>query len=163
MGAIPTIINMLSLTLITILTIISSILLIVTSPIIIGLIILSTAIIVTIIFTIYISSLIAILIFLIYIRGILVLFSYFVAITPNQNKSINLTILISTTILIPALLYTWTLSTPHTINTTNIISAYLYYKHSTFILIRLATILLLTIVLVVKLASKFKGPLRPFI
>jgi hypothetical protein len=109
------------------------------------------------------SSWIAFLIFLIYIRGTLVIFSYFVAITPNIaiSNPIHLPLIIVRPIIILYLcisinIYTKQNQTLYIINT--------FYNSSTIsILIILASILLITIVIVVKISTISKGPLRPFI
>jgi len=133
------------------------------NPLSIGLTILIIAIILTIIFALTLSSWLALLIFLIYIRGILVLFSYFVAITPNQTlPSIYILIILSSAILpIYALLYSNILSYP-IIQLYNTTLNTIYLQHNTTNLSILATILLITMIIVVKITLKFKGPLRPF-
>lgn len=133
------------------------------NPLTIGLLILLLALILSIIFSISISSWIAFLIFLIYIGGILVIFSYFVAITPNQNLSIIVVIrtLILSIITLAFISFTLKINVPMNISyitQTNII----YEKINIPVLIILALILLFTIVVVVKVSIHNKGPLRPF-
>lgn len=133
------------------------------NPLSIGLTILIIAIILTIIFALTLSSWLAFLIFLIYIRGILVLFSYFVAITPNQTlPSIYILIILSSAILpIYTLLYSNILSHPIILSYNTTLNT-IYLQHNTTNLSILATILLITMIIVVKITLKFKGPLRPF-
>jgi len=133
------------------------------NPLSIGLTILTISIVLTITFALILSSWLAFLIFLIYIRGILVLFSYFVAITPNQTlPSIYILIILRSSILpIYTLLYSNMLHFP-IILTSNTTLNVIYLQHNTTSLTILATILLITIIIVVKITLKFKGPLRPF-
>jgi len=148
--------------LLSILIIITSSLLLALNPITIGLTILIIALTLTITFAISIASWIAFLIFLIYVRGILVLFSYFVAITPNQTLPEITTLLICLSILIPTYILFPSQFIYITKNTNSSIIS-IYTANSLFTLIILAIILLFTILLVVKIATTFKGPLRPFI
>lgn len=134
------------------------------NPLTIGLLILLMALLLSITFAISMSSWIAILIFLIYIGGILVIFSYFVAITPNQNLSFItlLAILLSSIFSIIFIAFILNITTPININyvsQTNII----YEKFNIPVLITLALVLLFTIVVVVKVSIHNKGPLRPFL
>jgi len=134
------------------------------NPISIGLLILFLALMLAILFSLTISSWVSFLIFLIYIGGILVIFSYFVAIIPNQTLPIiiiSITILISTSFFIITSLF---LGISPTISIsffkqTNII----YTEYNIPTLIILALILLFTIILVVKISIHNKGPLRPFL
>lgn len=133
------------------------------NPLTIGLLILILALILSIIFSMSMSSWIALLIFLIYIGGILVIFSYFVAITPNQNLStiVILTTLLLSFIALSFISFIFNMQTPVNIRyltQTNII----YEKFNIPVLIILALILLFTIVVVVKVSIHNKGPLRPF-
>lgn len=143
------------------LTVISTILLSIT-PLSIGVIILITAILLTLSFSSLISSWIAFLTFLIYVRGILVIFAYFVSLTPN-HKTNNLILIPASTILL-ILATAWQLIG---------ISPIILHKHLKFtnifyaqerieILILIASILLFTMVVVVKIVTNTKGPLRPF-
>lgn len=130
------------------------------NPLTSGLIILSLAVSLASIYALFISSWFAFIIFLIYIGGILVIFSYFVALTPNQEKvSLNplLPILLFTLILL-LLLKSFTPTHPflgHTLIT-------LFWSSNNIIFILLGLLLLLTIIIVVKITNLSKGPLRPF-
>ncbi len=133
------------------------------NPLTIGLLILFLALILSVTFSLSISSWVALLIFLIYIGGILVIFSYFVAITPNQNLSaiVLINTLFSSIFVLAFISYILNMLTPLNINyitQTNII----YEKYNIPVLIILALILLFTIVVVVKVSIHNKGPLRPF-
>lgn len=133
------------------------------NPLSIGIIVLLIALTTTFIISLIMSSWICFLVFLIYIRGMLVLFSYFVAITPNipmPSLTINMTLLT----LIPIILATLLLY-PSTLplgTQPELYIPFLYSMNSTPILVLLALVLLLTIIIVVKLISIKKGPLRPF-
>jgi len=134
------------------------------NPVSLGIIILAIALLLAITFAYSISSWVAFLIFLIYIGGILVIFSYFVAIVPNQNLSI-IHILISIIIsIISLLIITQSLNIKPSIHSTYINNLNIIYSSSNiYTLIILASILLFTIIVVVKLTILSKGPLRPFI
>jgi len=133
------------------------------NPISLGIIILLIALLLSIIFAYSISSWLAFLIFLIYIGGILVIFSYFVAIVPNQTlaiKDIITTIIISILSLL-VINQAINIHTPIFSTSTTQLNI-LYIKSNALTLIILACVLLFTIIVVVKLTSLSKGPLRPF-
>jgi NADH:ubiquinone oxidoreductase subunit 6 (subunit J) len=139
--------------------------LICTNPFPMALIILLIALSTSIIYAILHSSWLALLLFLIYVGGILVIFSYFLAVAPNQqlpNKSIILipllsfiTFIISFLILIDS----WVNPIPVYINLTSI----LFTPYNLPILIILVVVLLFTIIVVIKACKLEKGPLRSFI
>nr|AOR07214.1 NADH dehydrogenase subunit 6 [Mesenchytraeus antaeus] len=133
------------------------------NPLTMGLLILMLALLLSITFAMSMSSWIALLIFLIYIGGMLVMFSYFVAITPNQNLSVMvlLSMLISSIITLMFIAYTLDMLTPINTMYTSQINI-MYEKYNIPILIMLALILLFTMVVVVKVSIHNKGPLRPF-
>jgi len=135
----------------------------ITNPLSIGVAILCIALSVSLLFSYSISSWLAFLIFLIYVRGILVIFIYFVAVTPNQTINIIkiLTILIITFSILFSLVIITNIN-PIYYNTYHIQTNIFYLIPNTPILIILATILLITIVIVVKLTINAKGPIRPF-
>jgi len=133
------------------------------NPLTIGLLILFLALLLSITFSISMSSWVALLIFLIYIGGMLVIFSYFVAITPNQNLSTLLIIIVLSISIIALSFISFILNilppiSMEYVKQTNII----YQPYNIFSLIILALILLFTIVVVVKVSIHNKGPLRPF-
>lgn len=133
------------------------------SPLSIGITILFIALMVATLFSYAISSWIAFLIFLIYIGGILVIFSYFVSLTPNQTINIIFIIMIISITLITLRTVTWLLSIKSQPVTTYTIQSNIFYlQPNSALLILLATILLITIIIVVKLTITNKGPLRPF-
>jgi len=134
------------------------------NPLTIGVIILLLALILAITFSISISSWVALLIFLIYIGGILVIFSYFVAITPNQNLPIVTIIRIIIISILALRFITYVLEIAPPINYTYTSQTNIIYEKLNIIsLIMLALILLFTIVVVVKISTNSKGPLRPFL
>ncbi len=135
------------------------------NPLSITLIIIFIALITASTFCITLSSWYAFLIFLIYVGGILVIFAYFTATSPNQQqitskpiiKTISLMILItrSTLIFINKTIPLTPAKSHQLIR--------LYTAHNMYTLILITLILLITMVIVVKLSSRSKGPLRTFI
>lgn len=133
------------------------------NPLSLGIIILALALTLAVSFSLFISSWLAFLIFLIYIRGMLVIFAYFVALVPNQQINIITigSISIISTIIIVIFINWFNIKAP-------VLPLYIsqiriiYQKFNIPLLIILAWILLFTIVVVVKLVTGNKGPLRPF-
>lgn len=135
------------------------------SPFSMAITILLVALSVSGLYAILYSSWLAFLLFLIYVGGILVIFSYFLAIIPNQHQFnyystiiplLSITIFILFSIFIPD---TWTSSIPNYSSLTTII--FNSYNLSTLIL--LVLILLFTMIVVIKACKIEKGPLRSFI
>lgn len=129
------------------------------SPLTSGLLILLMAISAACLYGMLISSWFAFLIFLIYVGGILVIFSYFVALTPNQEKIT----LRPQLFLLPTLLLIFLYQLPsrlHPFSSHHIHT--LYTSNNTTILILLRLLLLLAIIIIVKITNLTKGPLRPF-
>lgn len=132
-----------------------------TNPLSLGLLILLTALTLSMTFATSISSWVALLIFLIYVGGILVIFSYFVSIIPNQTISPTIPIIIILIFCTFIALTIIFLSPP--ILSTHITQLNIMYNHKNFrILIVLASILIFTIVIVVKVSLLKKGALRSF-
>lgn len=133
------------------------------TPLTIGINILLISLLLATIYASSISSWIAFLIFLIYVGGILVIFAYFVALNPNQqsNKLVIPTYIIS--FFLTSLVITKYYKLPINSITENKSLNVLYTINNISILLILAIILLFTIVVVVKLVTNNKGPLRPFI
>lgn len=131
------------------------------NPLTMGIVILSISLILTLTYSLILTSWIAFLIFLIYVGGILVIFTYFVALTPNQQTSIIIVPLLL--IFIASLILTrFTKNLPVSPSTNKFIYTF-YQVNNIQLLLVLALILLFTIVVVVKLVINNKGPLRPFI
>lgn len=141
----------------------SIILIIAINPITIGVLILLIALTLAIIYGLTLSSWIAFLLFLIYVRGILVIFAYFVALSPNQQINKFIIIPSITFILIVTIAIIWTNIYPNITPTFQYLINTFYTNINIPILIMLATILFLAIVVVVKIVTNNKGPLRPFI
>lgn len=141
----------------------SIILVIALNPITIGISILTIALTLAIIYGLTLSSWIAFLLFLIYIGGILVMFAYFVALSPNQqiNKLSITPSLIFIISIFTVILYIQVY--PRITPTFQFLINTFYTNINTSLLILLAIILFLTIVVVVKIVTNNKGPLRPFI
>lgn len=137
---------------------------IVSSPVQITLIIIFIALLTAAIFTRIISSWYAFLLFLIYVGGILVIFAYFTATSPNQqisnSKKIISIIFIRTIISLILINY---INYFQSIESRKYQIIALFSSNNAFLLIGITIILLITIIIVVKLASRSKGPLRSFI
>nr|YP_010713486.1 NADH dehydrogenase subunit 6 [Barbronia yunnanensis]WDA96187.1 NADH dehydrogenase subunit 6 [Barbronia yunnanensis] len=104
------------------------------------------------------------LIFLIYVGGMMVMFSYFVALSPNQFMKIKTSMLIMATTMTMLSLPMITLSSTSTqLDQTHSFSTLtLYSFYNIPILMLMITILLIMMIMVVKLSNLSKGPLRPF-
>lgn len=103
------------------------------------------------------------LIILIYIGGILVIFAYFLALCPNHQlpttRNTIFIFLTFTTLTIATIITKTKIFIPKEMHQGKI---YLYASNTAPILFLLALILFLTMVIVVKLTNRSKGPLRPF-
>ena len=138
------------------------------TPLTLGVWILALAILLSIITAIATSSWFGLILFIIYIRGILVIFSYFAAISPNQQLPISSLLYSLLTIFILSILYLSSKSilpsstsfSKIIYSNPNLISMYSSYQIP--ILMLLAILLLLILILVVKIVEHKKGPLRPF-
>jgi NADH-ubiquinone oxidoreductase chain 6 len=133
------------------------------SPFTMGLTILSVALLVASIYASVLSSWFAFLIYLIYVGGILVIFSYFLALTPNQPSISRpfIPIFLITLLLISLSSYSvdlWSVSPSYSPQT-----SILFESTNCPILILLVCILLLAIIIVVKISARGQGPLRAFI
>lgn len=133
------------------------------TPIILGINILIMALLLSATFASFIRSWFAFLIFLIYVGGILVIFAYFLALTPNQQiiNPNNILYGLISLITFSLLTYTTNIKIP-TISQFYQGNSTLYLKNRAPFLILLALILLFTIIIVVKITVRSKGPLRPF-
>lgn len=111
------------------------------------------------------SSWLGFLLFLIYVGGMLVIFSYFLAIMPNQQQfsialiKIPILSLCLFLLTIFSMADIWVTSIPNSLALTNII----FSPNNVPILIILVLILLFTIITVIKTCKLEKGPLRAFI
>lgn len=132
------------------------------TPIQLGIIILITALSVSLLFAWIISPWISFLIFLIYIGGILVIFSYFIAITPNQKLPL-LSVIVTLLIFSLTTIFILNKLSRNGIQINNRIQTNTFYNiNQTPSLIIIALILLITIIIVVKVSNSLQGPLRPF-
>lgn len=115
--------------------------------------------------SIIISSWLAFILFLIYIGGLLIIFSYFLAISPNQENISILRIFIPLISLILTVSVSIILIDSITITSTQWIplTEVIFSQSNYPILIMLILILLLVIIIVVKVTKLEKGPLRGFI
>nr|AOR07211.1 NADH dehydrogenase subunit 6 [Enchytraeus cf. crypticus SL-2017] len=132
------------------------------NPLSMGIIILMTSLMLTLIYSTMLTSWIAFLIFLIYIGGMLVMFAYFVALTPNQQMNL-MTLVPLVLLFITSFTYMLTYKMTPTMSPTNMKFMYTFYlTNNVPLLLILALILLFTMIVVVKLVTNNKGPLRPF-
>nr|AJO61896.1 NADH dehydrogenase subunit 6 [Whitmania acranulata] len=108
------------------------------------------------------SNWFAYMIFLIYVGGMLVMFSYFVAMSPNQIMYLNVFVLsLFIFFLIMTMLLYSKYYMPFSFSYKS--SFYMMYSSSYFyMLILLISLLLLMMLVVVKLVNTSEGPLRPF-
>nr|WNS64791.1 NADH dehydrogenase subunit 6 [Barbronia cf. gwalagwalensis LYKG002] len=104
------------------------------------------------------------LIFLIYIGGMMVMFSYFVALSPNQFMKIktSMTIMMITLFMFSIPVMTYPLPSNQLNQNQSFSSLSLYSLYNIPILMLMIIMLLLMMVMVVKLSNLSKGPLRPF-
>lgn len=136
-----------------------------TTPLHLGFIILILALSRAIFTRISTSTWFGLVLAIIYIGGILIIFTYFIAITPNQNFSIKPLIysLLITLILFfffsdPTL---WISTVIDPENNQKLITSFFYPSQGP-ILIAIILILFFALLLVVKIAERNKGPFRPF-
>nr|YP_009493557.1 NADH dehydrogenase subunit 6 [Cryptonome barbada]AWN55972.1 NADH dehydrogenase subunit 6 [Cryptonome barbada] len=137
------------------------------TPLTLGLWILLFAFIVSLTTANLISSWFGLIIFLIYIGGLLVMFSYFSAITPNQQLELGPLATLST---LSFILLSLNIDLFHTSNIFNSISLSFIGPPTTSILLpsnlliylALGAVLFLALVVVVKVSRLSAGPLRPF-
>ena len=133
------------------------------NPITAALGLLAISILIATIFATSTSTWLAVIVFLVYVAGVLVIFAYFVAITPNQQIIISTSPLLLLSILAITLTYSITKIYNFTTIDKSIKIIFFYTEINISTLLFLAIILLLTIVIVVKISSQSKGPLRSFI
>lgn len=135
----------------------------VSSPAQITLIIIFIALLTAAIFSRILSAWYAFLLFLIYVGGILVIFAYFTATSPNQQLTRIKKIITAVIVRFIACIRTITIINYYqTIESGNHQIISLFSSNNTYLLIGITIMLLLTIIIVVKLASRSKGPLRSF-
>ena len=137
---------------------------IISSPLPLGIYVLLISIITTLIICSLASSWLAIITFLIYIGGMLVLFSYFLAIQPNQLITIRTFTITSMISLLLLIINTSKFHTPQLIIIKTIIPSipFIISNYNLSFIIVIALILLFILVVVVKITTSLSGPLRPF-
>lgn len=133
------------------------------NPMTAALCLLAISILIATVFATSTSTWLAIIVFLVYVAGVLVIFAYFVAITPNQQIILSTNPLLLLSILLITLTYSITKIFNFTTVDKSIKIIFFYTDLNPVTLLFLAVILLLTIVIVVKVSSQSKGPLRSFI
>lgn len=135
------------------------------SPLLLGLWVLLISLSFTSLLGLISSSWLAIFLFLIYVGGLLVIFSYFVALVPNQileGNNIFYILLITLTALLIILFNTPILFTSQTSSLPQTLITALYYPTNIPTLTLLAITLFFALVAVVKICAKSNAPLRPF-
>lgn len=137
------------------------------SPVLLGIVTFTLAATISIIISTLTSSWFGLILFIIYISGILVIFAYFITISPNQQISTKVIILrlfnrfiLNFLFMSPLLKFSLILrffnsSYTHTLS-------FLYFPSSFISLTFLASLLLLTLIFVVKITARSHGTLRPF-
>nr|YP_010191955.1 NADH dehydrogenase subunit 6 [Diopatra cuprea]QZM06624.1 NADH dehydrogenase subunit 6 [Diopatra cuprea] len=110
------------------------------------------------------ASWFGLILFIIYISGMLVMFSYFVAIQPNQHLEVFKIIILSSLSSFLLFLLSNFLSKPsiHIFNQHKISPFLLLSLESSSLFFILASSLFLTLIVVVKISNLSQGPLRPF-
>nr|YP_010180293.1 NADH dehydrogenase subunit 6 [Haemadipsa crenata]QVD39096.1 NADH dehydrogenase subunit 6 [Haemadipsa crenata] len=137
---------------------------IISSPVMMLLVILFNSLLMSMIIAFNLSSWYAFLMFLIYIGGMLVMFSYFVAISPNQY--IKMKLMFFFPVLIFSLLTLSYLGYGNNLSLSNFFSNFIlmmYKNESNFCTLFLILLLMLMMLMVSKMMKLAKGPLRPFI
>nr|YP_010448469.1 NADH dehydrogenase subunit 6 [Codonobdella sp. B45A]UTS56340.1 NADH dehydrogenase subunit 6 [Codonobdella sp. B45A] len=131
------------------------------NPILMAMNILIVAMLMSVLMSMMMSSWYAMLMYLIYIGGMMVMFSYFIALSPNQN--------LKTSQYFNTILFTFIMFMPAIITVNNIllhnqeIKSYdLYMMDMKAITIMLILVLLMMLLVIVKMVKVSKGPLRPF-
>nr|QUT13269.1 NADH dehydrogenase subunit 6 [Nais communis] len=133
------------------------------TPLTMTLMIIFISLMLALMFSISMSSWFAFLIFLIYVSGMLVMFAYFAATTPNQSKiHIKSTIyILAATSLISFITISTSVPTP-LINMQKYQMTNMFSPQNMYMLIIITLILLFTMIIIVKLTTRSKGPLRSF-
>nr|QYK91400.1 NADH dehydrogenase subunit 6 [Haemadipsa tianmushana] len=135
---------------------------IISSPVMMLLVILFNSLLLSLIIAFNLSSWYAFLMFLIYIGGMLVMFSYFVAISPNQKLKMKLMFFTPTFIMLIMLLYYFNSNYIST-NMYSLSNILMMYKNESSICTMFLILLLMLMMLMVsKMMKLSKGPLRPF-
>nr|YP_009400209.1 NADH dehydrogenase subunit 6 [Zeylanicobdella arugamensis]AQT26247.1 NADH dehydrogenase subunit 6 [Zeylanicobdella arugamensis] len=132
------------------------------SPILMALNILLVSIMLAMMMSIMVSSWYAILMFLIYIGGMMIMFSYFIALTPNQTLKMKsyfaINMMTLSLILPPMIFFMNNLNIKN-----NMMMCYdLYLMNMKPITMMMILILLMMLLIIVKLVKISSGPLRPF-
>lgn len=133
------------------------------SPLILGVWVILISLSLTLFLCTLIPSWFSFLIFLIYIGGLLVMFSYFVAIQPNQQLGIAKIMAISRVSGIYLHFLTNPLiKLPHRLSDARFSLRTIMSTPRIFIIILIGISLFLALIVVVKMTSLTKGPLRPY-
>ena len=133
------------------------------SPLILGIWVILLSLSLTLFLCTLIPSWFTFLVFLIYVGGLLVMFSYFVAIQPNQQLGATKMAIIS--IISTLYLYLLTLNAiklPYKISDLNFSLRIIMSEPRILIVVLIGIFLFLALIVVVKITSSTKGPLRPY-
>nr|QLY89759.1 NADH dehydrogenase subunit 6 [Piscicola geometra] len=131
------------------------------NPILMAMNILIVAMMMSVLMSMMMSSWYAMLMYLIYIGGMMVMFSYFIALSPNQNlktKQYFNTIMVTIIFMTPMILMMKNIM----LNNQEIKVYDLYMMDMKSITMLLILILLMMLLVIVKMVKISKGPLRPF-
>lgn len=133
------------------------------SPLVLGVWVILLSLSLTLFLCTLIPSWFSFLVFLIYIGGLLVMFSYFVAIQPNQQLGLTKIVAMSRISGVYLLFLTNPLiKLPHKISETRFSLRTVISAPRMFIIVLIGVSLFLALVVVVKITSLTKGPLRPY-
>ena len=135
----------------------------ISSPLSIGVWIIMLALAISTSLSIQIPSWFSLLIFLIYVGGLLVMFSYFVAIQPNQQLGFIKIVIIATITLLYltiATIYYPTTTVSHTLLTFS--CSFIISSTNMILIFLLGLLLFFALITVVKITFSSKAPLRPF-
>nr|YP_010584274.1 NADH dehydrogenase subunit 6 [Paracanthobdella livanowi]UZT67763.1 NADH dehydrogenase subunit 6 [Paracanthobdella livanowi] len=133
------------------------------NPLLMSINILFSALIMTYLFSSIFSSWYAFMIFLIYIGGMMVMFTYFTAMSPNQNMNLTNNLKLIMLLLSLILISTFMLKfDPPSFFKLTFNSQGFYSASKVITLMMLINLLLLSMVLIVKIINLSKGPFRPF-
>jgi hypothetical protein len=128
------------------------------SPVSLGLYTFSAALLVGLAVSVGLSTWYGSMAILVFLGGMLVMFAYFLAICPNQKVELSWPVQQSLAVgLVCA--FTWGLAYPHLVSPAPFTG---FYQGDAGLLIALAVTLLFTLLVAVKVARLYRGPLRPF-
>ena len=138
-------------------------LLFVSNPLMLGTWMILLALLVSLFISVTLRAWYGLLIFLIYVGGLIVIFSYFTALIPNQQINFNQIFKGTIIFFFQAIILTHPLKINIVISTHQSTSiCLLYFPENIPLLIYFALLLFLALIVVVKVSTQYRGPLRPF-